>query len=610
MVITVKMKYLIYYCIIPLKNLMVIFFNVNTNENGYLVYLKPNDNLIMKRVLLSLTTFCMLFIACGDDASKTNENSETTETTTVDNCLDFAITEKYGSLDPIKITDVASFHIASQIFEPLLKFNEKNLSIEPLVAESWEVADDNLTHTINLKKGVFFQDNACFEGGKGREIKAEDVLYTFKRIFSEEGNYAYSFFKNKIVGSEEFKSNGGEFTGITIIDDYTLTFTLTKPSSNFTSLLATIATGIVAKEAIEQNAIVGSGPFVYNAKTDTEKAIVLNRNNNYHMGENLPYLNCVAFNYVKSGQEQLDLFMKGELDVITGLPSKSIKEIVEKQIADFQQTPVKYVLGRSPQAATTFININTSKAPFDNVKVRKAIGMAIDKSRIVENILKGEAAAPGNHGIVTSAINGYDYSSIIGHEFNIEKAKEMLASAGYKDGEKFPPIILASGKGNTSLRVAFEIQKQLAANLNINVEISSVTLAEKNTMNAKSECHLSLNGWLAEYPDPTSFLSLYYGKNLPVANDVSSYPNESRYNNSAFNKLYEEALMTLDKQKRYELCLEADQIIASEVPGIPLWYHEDYHLIQSSVKGYHPNAMNIQNLVNIKIEAITEAKNQ
>ena len=548
----------------------------------------------------------MLLSACGGDQNN-NESKKNDEVTnnSDDGCLDFAITEKYGSLDPIKVTDVASFHIASQIFEPLLRFNENDLSVEPLLAESWEVAEDNLTHTITLKKGAYFQDNKCFENGKGREIKTSDILYTFKRIFSEEGNYAYNYLKNKIAGSEDFKINGGEISGISIIDDYTLTFTLTEPSSNFTSLLATLSTGIVAKEAIEKNVIIGSGPFVYNSENDTEKSITLKRNNNYHLGKEYPYLNCVSFNYVKSGQEQLDLFMKGELDVITGLPSKSIKDIVEQQIADFQQDPVKYVLGRSPQAATSYISLNTSKAPFDNVKVRKAIGMAIDKSRIVDKILKGEAAGPGDHGIVTSAINDYDFSSIVGLEFNVVKAKELLASAGYKDGANFPTLILACGKGNTSLRVAFEIQKQLATNLSVNVEISSLTLTETTKVNNKSECHLSVTGWLAEYPDPTSFLSLFYGKNVPATNDLPSYPNVSRYKNAEFDKIFEEALITLDKQKRYELCLAADQIIASEVPCIPLWYHEDYHLIQSKVKGYQPNAMNIQNLVHIKLEEVS-----
>lgn len=556
----------------------------------------------MKQLILSLIALSTtILLSCGGD-SVNNEENVVIEENNISSCMDFAITEKYASLDPIRVTDVASFHIASQIFEPLLRFDDVDLSLKPLVAETWEVAEDNLTHTLKLKKGIFFHDNACFEGGKGRELKASDVLYSFKRIFSEPENYAYSFFKNKIAGSEDFKNNGGEISGIKVVDDYTISFTLTEPSSNFLSLLATISSGIVAKEAIEASAIIGSGPFVYSKKHDLENAITLNKNNNYHLGKDLPYLSCVSFNYVKSGQEQLDLFMKGELDVITGLPSKSIKEIVEEKITDFTQTPIKYVLGRYPQAATTYINLNTSKAPFDNKNIRKAIALAINKERIVNDILKGEAAAAGNHGIVTAAISGYDYSSVVGLEFDAQKAKELLASSGFKNGENFPTLILASGKGNISLRVAFEIQKQLKSNLNINVEVSSVGLAEKNKMNEMSECHMSLNGWLAEYPDPTSFLSLYYGKNVPASNQESSYPNESRFKNTEFDKLYEEALITLDVKKRFELCLAADQIVANEVPGVPLWYHEDYHLIQSSVKGYQPNAMNIQYLTYVKIE--------
>lgn len=555
----------------------------------------------MKKIVLSFIILSSLLTACGGDKNTENNNSETSNEAN-NACLDFAISEKYTSLDPINITDVATFHVGSQIFEALLRFDEKDLSIKPLLAESWEVGEDNLTHTINLKKGIHFHDNACFENGKGRELKAADVLYSFKRIFSEDNNYAYNYLKDKIVGSEEFKANGGEISGITIVDDYTIIFKLNEPSSNFVSLLATISTAIVAKEAIEKNAIVGTGPFTYNPNTDNDKTVTLSKNNNYHV-KGKPYIDCVAFNYVKSGQEQLDWFMEGKLDVITGLPSKSIKEIVEDKIADFQKHPVKYVLERYPQAATNYLSLNTAIAPFDNLKVRKAIAMAIDKNKIVTNVLKGEAAGPGDHGIVTSAINNYDYSSIVGQEFDVNKAKQLLKEAGYENGKNIPNLILASGKGNTSLRVAFEIQKQLLLHLNINVEISSLTITEKNDLNAKSGCHMSVNGWLAEYPDPTSFLSLFYGKYVSESTDVSSYPNESRFKNAEFDKIYEEALITLDDQKRYELCLVADQIIANEVPGIPLWYHEDYLLVQSSIKNYQPNSMNIQYLVDVKIEA-------
>lgn len=561
----------------------------------------------MKKFFLNITVLLILLLtSCGGEERNKAEETKSNGIKNENKCLNFAITEKYGSLDPINVTDVASFHITSQIFEPLLRFNEKDLSLEPLIAESWNVADDNLTHTIKIKKGVYFHDNPCFDGGKGREVKATDIVYTFKRILNED-SYANSLFKGKIVGD-----GTPELTGISIIDDYTVEFKLIRPSSNFISLLATISSGIVAKEAIESKAIVGTGPFIYNKEQDNDKVITLSKNNNYHLkdakGESLPYLDCVAFNYVKDGQEQLNKFMDGELDIITGLPSKSIKDIVETQIADFQNQPVKYVLGRYPQTATTYITLNTAIEPFNNKKVRKAVGLAIDKEKIVNDILKGEAAAPGNNGIVTPAIDGYDYASIVGLTYDVKKAKQLLKEAGFENGVGLPTLILATGNGNTSVRVGLEIQKQLHANLGINVELSSMTLADRKSTNAQSKNHMSIDGWLAEFPDPVSFLSLFYGANVPVSTTEKSFPNESRFKNEKFDELYEKALVTLDKKERYELCLQADQIIANEVPVIPLWYHEDYHLIQSSVKGYYPNAMNLQYLTYVKIEPLTEVK--
>ncbi len=562
----------------------------------------------MKKILVGVIAFSLLLLfSCGNDNSNltTQDNQNNKLNSEHNGCIDFAISEKYQTLDPIKVTDVISFHIVNQIYEPLLHFNEKDLSLTPLLAKSWEVDDKNLVHTFHLKKGVHFHNNACFKDDKGPEVTAADVIYSFKRIYTEEGNYSYTFLKDKIVGGEAFKKSGGEIEGIKALDDYTVEFTLTKPSSNFVDVLATIGTAIVSKEAMESNAIVGTGPFTYNKKNDTKKAVILLKNQNYHLsdksGTSLPYLDSVAFNYVEPGQQQLDQFMNDKLDIVTGLPPEKIKEIVESQIADFQDEPVKYVLGRYPQISTSYLNFNTAIAPFDNIKVRKAIGMAVNKTKIVDAILRGEAYAPAEHGIVPSAIKDYDFSSVVGLEYDVNKAKELLASAGYPNGKDFPTLIFASGKTNINLRVALEIQKQLLANLNINVEVSALTLAEVMEMNSHSKCHLSLNAWLGEFPDPVSFLSLCYGKNVPASIDESSFPNDARYKNSKFDKLYEEALVTIDTKKRYELCLSADQIIASEAPIIPLWYHENYVLIQSIVKDYQPNAMNIQYLPYVKI---------
>jgi len=561
----------------------------------------------MKKIVISFIGCSLLLLfSCGDDESNVATSKSKTATNGIGGCIDFAIAEKYQTLDPIKVTDVVSFHIVGQIYEPLVRFNEKELTIMPLLAESWVIEKNNLIHTFKLKKGVHFQDNACFKNGKGRELKASDVIYTFKRIYTgEDGNYAYTFLKDKIVGGEDFKKSGGEIAGIKAIDDYTVEFTLTHPFPNFLSVLATVGTAIVSQEGIEKNEVVGSGPFTYSKINDNKQAVVLIKNKNYHIADDkgyaLPYLDSVAYHYVELGQQQLDLFMNNKLDVITNIPPEAIKGIVESQIADFQDKPVKFILGRYPQLTTSFLSFNTAIEPFNNVKVRKAIGMAIDKTKIVDKVLKGEAFGPGEHGIVPPAIKDYDFSSVVGLDYDVAKAKQLLAEAGYPNGKDLPKLLFTVGKGNTNLRVALEIQKQLLSNLNINVEISSLSLAEIREMNSHSKNHLMLSAWLGEFPEPLSFLSLFYGKNVPTSIDLPSFPNESRYKNAKFDKLYEQALITIDNKKRYELCLSADQFIAIDAPAIPLWYHENYQLIQSNVKNFQANAMKIQYLTYVKL---------
>lgn len=561
--------------------------------------------------VLAASGFFLMSCGGGENNSANSKIEDKENASTNISCLDFAISEKYNSLDPIKITDIVSFHIASQIFEPLLRFDDKDLSLQPSIAESWTISEDALVYTFSLKKGVSFQDNSCFPEGKGRPLTAKDVIYTFQRIYSEKSSYAHSLFQNVIKGAEDYTT--GELSGINAIDDYTVAFTLNKPTSNFLNLLATVTASILAKEAIEKNQIVGSGPFTYSKENDNEDAVTLLRNPNYHMtdkeGHKLPYLKSVAFNYVASGQDQLKLFMENKLDVITGIPPESIKELVEAQIADFENKPTKYVLGRNPEVTTTYLSLNTAIAPFNNKKVRQALGMAINKSKIVNNVLKGEAYSPGNNGIVPSAIKGYDFSSVVWLEYNLAKAKKVLTEAGYPEGKGFPTITFASLKRNTAIRVALEIQKQLLTNLNINVEISSVSLKEMVDLNSRSELNMCLGGWLGEFPDPVSFLSLFYGADVPDSPLEMSFPNESRYQNDTFDKLYEEALVTGDEDNRYELCLKADQIIATDVPGIPLWYHENYQLIKSAVTGYQANSMNIQYLTYVKIKDVSEKEN-
>ena len=564
-------------------------------------------NTIFKFIVAVMVSSTMF--SCGGDEA-TNETKNNDNQATVGGNLNIALNQEVLNFDPIKITDGYSLQVLGQIYEGLVRFNEKNLSIEPLLAESWTMDESGLVYTFKLKKGVYFQDNNCFENGKGRELKADDVLYSFNRVCNNSMNYAYSLIKNKLVGAQasfqttEFKPVGG----IKIIDDYTVSFTLLKSSSNFLQSLATVSLAIVPKEAFEKEAfdIVGTGPFVFDANSKEKTKITLKRNSNYHLkddnGYKLPYLDAVTFHYIENSQERLEQFENKKLDIIVDLPSASIKSVVENQISDFESKPPKYILGRYPELVTTYLEFNTKTEPFKNPKVRQAIAMAIDKIKIVDVILNGEAYGPALNGIVPPAIKNYDYESVVGIEYSIEKAKKVLAEAGYKDGKGLPLVkFYISGNDNQNLRVALEIQKQLLTDLNFNTEIVTVTFAEKLEMDKTGHGSMGISAWLADYPTPDNFLNIGYGGYVPATLTEPSFPNSARFNNNEFDAYFEQASTSTEEVKRNELCLKAEQILINEAPIIPLWYNENYRLFQSTVVDYVPNVMHIHNLAKVRI---------
>src|SRR5690606_30022818 len=312
------------------------------------------------------------------------------------------------------------------------------------------------------------------------------TLFPYTTLFrSTEGeeNYAYTVFNEIIAGVKEFNANSSVgLSGVKAVDDYTVQFTLVKTNSDFLQLIATPFSAIVSKEAIEAGAIVGTGPFIYNKEKDIKESITLLKNNNYHLtdkeGNKLPYLDGVTYHYIEDGKKRLAAFEDGKIDVLENIPIDEINELVQENISAFQNEPVEYILARNKELAITYLNFNTSTAPFNNVKLRKAIAMAIDKNRIVERVLKGEAYGPATNGIVPPAIKDYDYSSVIGLDFNPEKAKKALADAGYNEKNPFPKLEIVSSKESVSVRVALDIQKQLKANLGINADITSLPLSE------------------------------------------------------------------------------------------------------------------------------------
>jgi peptide/nickel transport system substrate-binding protein len=309
-------------------------------------------------------------------------------------------------------------------------------------------------------------------------------------------------------------------------------------------------------------------------------------------GNQLPYLDSVVFTIMSSQHLELEEFKKGNLDMIYRLPAESIKEMVEENIAAFQQKPPKYILERGPELTTQYYELNTQSGIFSNKKVRQAISFAIDRKKIIEDILKGEAWGPGTYGMSPPSFKGYDVSKVKGYDFDIAKAKKLLAEAGYPDGKGFPKVTVqlnSGGKRHTN--VVLEIVKQLKENLNVDLDFSVISLSQKLEDSRSGKMEMSRAGWTADYPSPENFLMLFYGRDVPDSAGMPSYPNTSRYKNSEFDKLYEAGMVAANKDTGYAYFLQAEQLMINDAPVIVLWYEEAYRLLQYKVRNFHNNPM-------------------
>lgn len=560
----------------------------------------------MRKVSLFLLLIPVLFIAsCGGKAGDNNAKMEAKGGRVYGGALKLNFNERIQFLYPYTITDQLSEHIASQVFEGLVKFDPRNLEIKPNIAEKWEVDETGTVYKFFIKKGVFFQDDACFPEGKGREIKAQDVKYSFEllcNIIPDNYNFS-STFKDRIVGANKYyeASKKGkpafDVEGIKVVNDNLLQITLESPNTSFLSILASPLTSIVAKEGVEKygkNLKFGSGPFCIADNADKSDKLILVKNNNYHgtdsLGNRLPFLDSIVISFVSTKQGELEEFRKNNLDAVLGLPAESIRELVESQISNFQDHPARYVLDRTPEMSVQYYDFNATHPPFNNPKVRQAFNYAIDRNKIIDDVLKGEAFGPAMNGICPPIMKDYVSNTIVGYEHNIEKAKKLMAEAGFPGGKGFPRIkaILNSG-GSRHANVIVEIQKQLKEALGVEIEFEIVSLAQRNEDAQYAKADLVRGGWVADFPSPENFLWLFYGKNVPETATEPSFPNTSRYRNEAFDKLFEEGRSTKEVEQAYAKFIEAEKLMVEDAPILFLWYDANYRLVQAKVKNLFAN---------------------
>ena len=533
--------------------------------------------------------------------------------------------EEFRTLYPPYINEDAGLHIGSLIFEGLVKLDQSNLTVIPCLAEKVEKSDDAKTWTFHLRKGVKFHDNGCFEDGKGREVTAQDFKFCFDRLceFNPDNQQFGITFKDRVQGASEYNlsTKRGKplpegVSGVQVIDESTLKVVLNYSFSGFLNVLSMPGCWLYPKEALEKYGkdirvnCVGTGPFELKSAS-TSESLFLDRNKSYwakdENGNQLPYLDGVKYTFIKDKKKEMAEFKKGNLDMLFGLPTEMISQVLD-ELNHAKEGTLRFEVQHVPAMGVEYYGFQHKDELFGKREVRLAFNYAIDRDRIVNQQLEGDGI-PAKYGIVPPSFSGYENKSIKGYTFNPDTARMLLAKAGYPKGKGFPKLTLEINNGGEQhILVANAIRQMLKENLNIDVLIHEQPFSQHMETYETGKSLFWRTSWVADYPDPESFLTVLYGKHVPANIYERSYVNSVRYQNPTFDSLFQLALRESDPIKRLKLYAAADQVQVNDAAIMPIYYHENYRLIQQWVKSFDANPLEYRDLTSVYFIPKNEVK--
>jgi ABC-type transport system substrate-binding protein len=440
-----------------------------------------------------------------------------------------------STLDPAIGYDWQNWSMIKSLFDGLMDYEPGTSTLRKDLAEDYTISDDGKTFTFKLRKGVKFHN--------GREMTAEDVKYSLDRVTNPATQSPGAGFFGSIKGFDKMADGSAKsLEGVTVVDPYTIKFELTRPDATFLHVMAINFSFVVPKEEVEKWGAdfgkhpVGTGAFKLGEWTLGQK-LVFERNKDY-WNAGLPKLDQITFEVGQEPVVALLRLQKGEVDVAgDGIPPAKFLEVKN------DPTYAKLIV-EGGQLHTGYVTMKTTIKPFDNVKVRQAVNMAINKDRIIR-IINGRAV-PANQPLPPT-MPGFakDYE---GYKYDVEGAKRLLAEAGLADGFETELYVYNT---DPQPRIAQAIQQDLAA-IGIKAEIKS--LAQANVIAAGGEpdqAPMVWSGgmaWIADFPDPSNF----YGPILGCSGAVKGGWNWSYYCNKTLEERATAADSITDPAKKAE----------------------------------------------------------
>jgi len=522
------------------------------------------------------------------------------------------------------IKDYYTSIIVNQIADGLTKLDPKTLDPIGALAESWDISQDGLSYTFHLRKDAYFHDHSCFDNGKGRLFDANDVKFTFELICSknetgEESHGYSSILKETLKGAEDFFTGKSEsIEGLTVLDKHTVRLETKQKDQNFPAKLSLCNFRVVAKEVVEcgkEADLIGTGPFKYAFESQGQSPfIALVRNEKYYLkdkdGVQLPYLDSIII-YIENNQlEQLEKFEKGEVHFIQNIPPSRIAHVLEDRIKDFSGEPPLMKLSNDPLLSTQFYTLNVNSPALKDKRVRQALNYALNRDRILTNILKSSTQA-GNYGIVpplSKLLPGYDFQGVKekSYYYNPDKARQLMAEAGYPNGKGFPTLTLKFNTGTIHSAVADEFRRQMSKELGINVNLEGLSFEDKLADETMAKGDIFRSAWYADYLGAESFLMNYYGKLVPKKLTMPSSVNSSRFVNTKFDEFFEMAQSEKNITERNRLFSEAEKVLMEEAPLIVLWYNEQFILQYYNVRNLETNSILYLDFTYVKVKEWTK----
>jgi oligopeptide transport system substrate-binding protein len=560
----------------------------------------------MKKLLYFLLT--ILLISCNNNAVREFKLRDAKGARYYGGIFRYNEEEYFKSLYPLNITEVTAHRLCEQIYEGLVTFNDSSLAIEPALAEKWDIDATGTKYTFHLRKGVLFQDDACFPDGKGREMKAQDVKFCFDKLcyHNPADNQGFWIFKDVVKGASLYDSLTSKkiipaegVSGVKIIDEYTIEVELERPYAVFLARLGLIFGKIYPKEAVEKYGAemrihtVGTGPFYLKVNEDNQVTI-LARNPHYwkkdEFGNQLPFLDGIRVSYIKEKKNELSEFQKGNSDLVYRFPLEMIDEITDYK-KNLKPAYQSFQLQYRPQMAIQYYGFQHQGKIFNNVNVRRAFCYAIDRQKLCDFTLKG-TGFPAFYGTVPPGTGTFESPTVKGFSFDPAKAQDYMAKAGFPKGKGFPKVTLQLNSGGSrNSQVAEALKKMIEETLNIQLDLLIVPWAQHTEAVETAKIDFYRLGWVADYPDAENFLNLFHSKYVPDDITQKTYINSFRYKSKTFDNYFDEAVATVDETNRNILYAKADQQVIEDAVVLPIYYDIDFRLLQPNVRNCPQNAM-------------------